>query len=173
MGQLPPSRVSASRPFLHTGVDYAGPINILTWKGRGAKTIKGWICVFVCFASSATHLELVTDYSTDGFISCYRRFVSRRGISECLYSDRGTNFIGADKSLKALFTQGTHQHHQLTMLLPQDRSEWKFNVSAAPHMGGKWEAAVKSTKFHLSRVTKDLCLTYEELSVLLSQSDHT
>ncbi|XP_071578843.1 uncharacterized protein [Temnothorax nylanderi] len=41
MGQLPLSRVTPSRPFAHTGVDYAGPLTIKTWKGRGAKTYKG------------------------------------------------------------------------------------------------------------------------------------
>lgn len=36
-------------------------------------------------------------------------------------------------------------------------------------MGGKWEAVVKSTKYHLTRVTHDLTMTYEELSTLLTQ----
>jgi len=26
MGQLPPERLNPSRPFLHSGVDYAGPL---------------------------------------------------------------------------------------------------------------------------------------------------
>lgn len=28
-------------------------------------------------------------------------------------------------------------------------TEWRFNPPTAPHFGGKWEAAVKSVKFHL------------------------
>ncbi|XP_071644453.1 uncharacterized protein [Temnothorax longispinosus] len=44
MGQLL-SRVTPSRPFAHQEVDYAKPLTIKTWKGRGAKTYKGWICV--------------------------------------------------------------------------------------------------------------------------------
>ncbi|XP_054259893.1 uncharacterized protein LOC128984579 [Macrosteles quadrilineatus] len=32
MGQLPTSRVTPSRPFLHSGVDYAGPFVIKTWR---------------------------------------------------------------------------------------------------------------------------------------------
>lgn len=72
MSQLPLCRVSPSHPFSHTGIDYAGLVTLKTWKGRGAKTFKGWICVFVCFSTSAVHLEAVSDYSTDAFISAYR-----------------------------------------------------------------------------------------------------
>lgn len=36
-------------------------------------------------------------------------------------------------------------------------------------MGGKWEAIVKSMKFHLRRKIGETPLTYEELSTLLAQ----
>ncbi|XP_015122864.1 uncharacterized protein LOC107045205 [Diachasma alloeum] len=61
MGQLPTSRLSPARAFSNTGVDYAGPVLIKTWKGRGHKTQKGWLVIFVCMATSALHLEAVTD----------------------------------------------------------------------------------------------------------------
>ncbi|XP_044575228.1 uncharacterized protein LOC123259032 [Cotesia glomerata] len=38
MGQLPAARVQPTRAFLHTGLDYAGPITLKTFQGRGAKT---------------------------------------------------------------------------------------------------------------------------------------
>ena len=169
MGQLPLSRVAPSRPFTHTGIDYAGPITLKTWRGRGAKTQKGWICVFVCFTTSAVHLEVVTDYSTDGFIATYRRFTSRRGIPHTLYSDCGTNFIGADTILKRMFIQGSQDHHQLSQLFVNDHTGWCFNPPAAPHMGGKWESVVKSLKHHLRRTISETVLTYEEFSTLLTQ----
>ncbi|XP_011859308.1 PREDICTED: uncharacterized protein LOC105556807 [Vollenhovia emeryi] len=146
MGQLPLSRVTQARPFTHTGVDYAGPLTVKTWKGRGAKTTKGWICVFVCFSTSAVHLEAVSDYSTEGFIAAYRRFSSRRGIAHTLHSDCGTNFISADAALKRLFIQSTQEHQRVSHLLSQDNTRWEFNPPATPHMGGKWEAVVKSIK---------------------------
>ncbi|XP_011859022.1 PREDICTED: uncharacterized protein LOC105556535 [Vollenhovia emeryi] len=61
MGQLPKSRVTPSRPFLVSGVDYAGPISIKTWRGRAAKIYKGYLAIFVCFSTSAVHIEVVTD----------------------------------------------------------------------------------------------------------------
>ncbi|XP_034946438.1 uncharacterized protein [Chelonus insularis] len=65
MGQLPADRVVPVRPFHTTRVDYAGPFTLKTFQGRGAKTYKGWTAVFVCFETSAVHLELVSDYSTE------------------------------------------------------------------------------------------------------------
>ncbi|CAD6208875.1 GSCOCG00010698001-RA-CDS, partial [Cotesia congregata] len=83
MGQLPAARVQSTRAFLHTGLDYAGPITLKTFQGCGAKW--GWIAVFVCMFSSAVHLEQVTDYTASTFIAAYRRFTSRRGICYTIY----------------------------------------------------------------------------------------
>lgn len=173
MGQLPKARVSPSRPFTHTGIDYAGPLTVKTWKGRGAKSSKGWICVFICLTTSAVHIEVVSDYSADGFIATYRRFISRRGIPSTLYSDCGTNLVGADATLRKMFTQSTQEHHRIATLLSRDSTQWQFNPPAAPHMGGKWEAAVKSLKFHLKRTIGDTELTFEELTTLLTQIEAT
>ncbi|XP_071579117.1 uncharacterized protein [Temnothorax nylanderi] len=169
MGQLPLSRVTPSRPFAHTGVDYAGPLTIKTWKGRGAKTYKGWICVFVCFSTSAIHLEVVSDYSSEVFIAAFRRFAARRGIAQTMYSDCGTTFIGADAALKKMFVQDAQEHQRIAQVLQLDGIRWEFNPPGAPHMGGKWEAVVKSVKFHLRRTIGETLLTTEELTTLLTQ----
>ncbi|XP_029176639.1 uncharacterized protein LOC114944769 [Nylanderia fulva] len=47
MGDLPRTRVTPGRPFLHTGVDLAGPIWLRTTKGRGHKAHKGFLVIFV------------------------------------------------------------------------------------------------------------------------------
>ncbi|XP_076298577.1 uncharacterized protein LOC143217822 [Lasioglossum baleicum] len=173
MGQLPQSHATPSRPFLHAGVDYAGPLTLRTFRGRGAKTYKGYIVLFVCLSSSAVHLEIATDYSTNGFITAYKRFISRRGICATLSSDCGTNFIGADKELRNLFQASSKEAAALANILAEhytnDGTRWKFNPPSSPHFGGKWDAAVKSVKFHLKRVIEDTGLTYEEFSTLHSQ----
>ncbi|XP_071055128.1 uncharacterized protein [Onthophagus taurus] len=141
MGQLPPARVIPSRPFLHTGVDYAGPFLLTTFRGR---------------ATSAIHLEVATDYSTAGFMAAYKRFTARRGLCQCLYSDCGTNLVGADRELRSLFSAAS-----------KDGTGWKFNPPAAPHFGGKWEAGVRSVKNHLRKVVGSTLLTYEEFTTVL------
>ncbi|XP_034944390.1 uncharacterized protein [Chelonus insularis] len=167
MGQLPLSRITPARPFAVCGVDYAGLITLKTWIGRGTKTSKGWMCIFVCFVTSALHLEIVTDYSADSFIAAFRRFTGRRGDCRTLHSDCGTAFRGADTLIRQLFKQRTQQASQHAAVFTKDGTEWRFNPPAAPHIGGKWEAAVKSVKFDLNRTIGDSFFTYKELFTLL------
>ncbi|GFV75443.1 integrase catalytic domain-containing protein [Trichonephila clavipes] len=48
MGNLPKHRVPLERPFFSCGIDYAGPVLIKCNKGRGTKSTKGYIALFVC-----------------------------------------------------------------------------------------------------------------------------
>ncbi|XP_029169824.1 uncharacterized protein LOC114939631 [Nylanderia fulva] len=169
MGSLPRERVTPSRHFLHSGVDYAGPIQLRTTKGRGHRSYKAFIAVFVCLSTRAVHLEVVSDYSSEAFLAALRRFVSRRGMCSTLRSDCGTNFVGADKQLRALFTANNLEHRRIREQLASDGIHWRFNPPLAPHFGGIWEAAVKSLKHHLRRVLGNHTLTFEEMSTLLAQ----
>lgn len=164
MGQLPTVRVTPSRHFLHSGIDYAGPVCLKTWKGRAAKVYKSYLAIFVCMSTSTLHLELVTDYTTEAFIAAYKRFTGRRGICTTLHSDSGTNFVGADVALRQRFDAASKELKKLVALLANHGTKWHFNPPSAPHFGGKWEAAVKSTKFHLLRMIRNSTLTYEELT---------
>ena len=100
MGQLPPARIlNPKKAFEHCGLDYAGPLSLRIAPGRGQKSHKGYIALFVCLASRAIHLELVSNYSTPAFLDAFTRFCSRRGLPNTIYSDNGTTFVGADKEL--------------------------------------------------------------------------
>lgn len=169
LGNLPEFRTRPSRPFLKAGVDYAGPYNIRASPGRGHKTYKGYIALFVCLSTRSVHLELVSGYSSKEFIAAFRRFTARRGFCSDLYSDRGTTFIGADKELKELFERSTSFTNDISGILINEGTNWHFNPPAAPHFGGIWEAAVKSAKHHLRRVISSHSLTFEEFYTLLTQ----
>ncbi|XP_052742771.1 uncharacterized protein LOC128198939 isoform X4 [Bicyclus anynana] len=99
MGDLPNERTHLVSPFLTTGVDYAGPVLILNRKGKGSRLTKSYICVFICFAVKAVHLELVTDLTKEAYLACLNRFTSRRGKPETIYSDNVSTFIGASNEL--------------------------------------------------------------------------
>ncbi|XP_066157628.1 uncharacterized protein, partial [Euwallacea fornicatus] len=169
MGSLPAARVTPSRPFSNCGIDYAGPILVKEGTLRRSKRVKTYICIFVCFATRAIHIELVRDLSTVSFLNALDRFCSRRGKPTDIYSDNGSNFVGANNhflELQALLNNKLHVNAVSTHLA-NDQIRWHFLPARSAHMGGLWEAAVKSTKFHLRRVLGDSALAYEEMYTLL------
>ena len=118
MGNLPFYRVrQPEKPFQISGVDYAGPYDILTHKGCGAKSYKGYLVVFICMATKAVHLELVSDYDSQNFIAAFRRFTSTRGACTSLVSDRGTTFVGADNILKQMYIESLDYMQKLVRSL--------------------------------------------------------
>ncbi|XP_063240264.1 uncharacterized protein LOC134541050 [Bacillus rossius redtenbacheri] len=171
MGNLPAMRVQQVKPFSRSGVDYAGPFLIKMARLRKAAVLKAYLCVFVCCATKAVHIELASDLSTDVFLAAYKRFIARRGRSSDIYSDCGTNFVGARNQLSELQQLLTSSSHQTTVAssLAHLGVTWHFNPPAAPHFGGLWEAGVKSFKSHLRRVIGEQILTYEELNTVLAQ----
>lgn len=161
MAALPRQRVQCTMPFAITGVDFAGPLMIRSGVRR-VVNIKAWIAVFVCFVTRAIHLEAVEDLTSNAFIASLRRFISRRGRCATIYSDNGTNFVGAQRELSSYVINAGK-------LMAQEGIEWRFNPPAAPHFGGLWESAVKSAKHHLTRMMGEARLTLSELSTLLCQ----
>lgn len=159
MGDLPSFRISQLKSFSHVTLDYAGPFNIVMGRYRGAKILKSYICVFVCCATRAVHIELTSDLTSEAFIAAFRRFISRRGRVTHLYSDNGTTFVGANTQLIEM-SKCAADHLQIV---------WHFNPPAAPHFNGLSEAGVKAVKTHFYRVIGDQRLTYEELNTFLTQ----
>lgn len=171
MAALPAPRVNEAKPFLFSGVDYAGPINILISRYRGARKEKAYICLFTCFVTRAVHLELAVDLSTESFLRAFRRFISRRGNCSSLYSDNGTNFIGAKAQLNELngFLKSKSFRDSFAEETLTQGITWHLNPPSAPHFGGSWETMVNLVKNHLRRVIGEVLLTYEELLTVLTQ----
>lgn len=159
LGNLPKFRISEAKAFSNVGTDFCGPFSITMSRLRGAKTLKSYVCLFICCATKAVHLELVSDMSTEGFLAALRRFIARRGRCTNIYSDCGTNFIGGAAYLRDLFRECAQS----------ESISWHFNPPHAPHMGGLWEANIKSFKTHLNRVVGNQILTYEELNTVIVQ----
>lgn len=73
-GDLPIARVTAQqKPFTDTAVDYTGAVLVKVSNGRGYRTHKAYIAIFVCMATKAIHVEAVTDLTADAFIAAYRQ----------------------------------------------------------------------------------------------------
>ncbi|XP_047019064.1 uncharacterized protein LOC124629620 isoform X1 [Helicoverpa zea] len=166
MGDLPSVRVNPDFPFNSCGIDFAGPFMISSKKGRGNRISKAYLCVFVCLVTKAIHLEAVSDLTTEAFISCLRRFVSRRGKPYSIHCDNGKNFVGADNELGRVIQSSVQA---VSDYAANEAIKFKFIPAYSPHFGGIWEAGVKSAKFHLKRVVGNASLTFEELGTLFTQ----
>ncbi|XP_036141708.1 uncharacterized protein LOC105834777 [Monomorium pharaonis] len=171
MGDLPPPRVVPSRPFFNCWVDYAGPLTVREGKRRNARNTKAYVSVFVCLATKAIHLELVSDLTTEAFLAALKRFISRRGKPLAMYSDNGTNFKGASQQLTELhaFCNANERREEIKRFCCDSEMSWHFIPPGASHFGGLWEAAIKSAKHHLHRIVGNAHLTFEELQTVLCE----
>ena len=171
MAQLPKDRVNFSRPFSRVGIDYGGPYYIKSSNLRKAPLIKCYIALFVCMVTKAVHIELVTGLSTNDFIKTLKRFIARRGNPSVIYSDNAGTFVGARTQLNELyqFFQKQDNVNAIKEFLSLNEITFKFIPARSPHWGGIWEAAIKSTKYHLNRLIGDTHFTFEDFYTVLTQ----
>lgn len=160
-----------SRPFKNTGVDYCGPIYVRDAKRRNARKSKAWIAIFICLVTKAVHIELVSNLTSEGFLSALRRFISRRGKPSDIFSDNGTNFVGTNREMKELKEMFDREEvrHRIINETAVEGIIWHFIPPHAPNFGDLWEAAVRSTKWHSHRIAADSSLTFEEACTFLAQ----
>ena len=99
MAPLPKQRITEAVPFSRTGLDYLGPMYIITINGEK----KVWVCLYTCLVTRAIHLELLQDMSTDEFLLGFRRFISQRGTPVEITSDNAKQFKSASKTLNLIW----------------------------------------------------------------------
>ena len=114
----------------------------------------------------AVHLEPVSDLSTKGFLSALRRFVFQRGQPKQIYTDHGTNFVGAAMELKAMYDLITKSVVQdtITDLSTSKEIEWKFELRWL------WEAAMKAMKKNIKGIAGETQFTSKNLSQYVKSS---
>ncbi|XP_049871359.1 uncharacterized protein LOC126370525 isoform X1 [Pectinophora gossypiella] len=166
MGSLPHDRINVCRPFQKIGLDFCGPVSVKQSTMRRSIVGSGYICVYVCFTTKAVHLELCSDLKTQTFLASFRRFISRRGLPTDVYCDNASNFKCANSELHKLYNSKEHQN-QVQDFSSEKGINFHFIPCYSPVFGGLWEAAVKSTKFHLKRVVQRSLLTFEQLITVL------
>ena len=141
MSDLPPARLQLNEaPFTHTGVDYFGPIVIRQRRSE----LKRYGCIMTCMTTRAIHLEVAPDLTTSSFLNALRRFIARRGNIQHLYSDNGSNFVGAERVMRNYMNAWNKE--QIYDHLRLKGVEWSFNPPGASHMGGVWERMVGVVK---------------------------
>ena len=157
---LPGYRVSQSRPFAVTGVDYAGPLHVK----EGTRIEKRYIALYTCASTRAVHLEVAQDLSAEAFLRTLQRFSARRSYPQMLISDNGSNFVSSAKILKSW-----EENHRVRSTLNQNKCKWHFNPSRAPWFGGFFERIVKMVKLCLQKTLQRTMVTEDELHTVLCE----
>ena len=75
-----------------------------------------YVAVFVCLASRAEHLEIVSNLFTEALIAPLKRFIARRGKCSTIFSDNAINFCEAQTELKKLFQLALIPEKELTFV---------------------------------------------------------
>ena len=169
MANLPEERLSPAAPFEFTSVDLFGPY-IVKDDVKKRTTMKVWGVVFSCMSSRAIHVELASTLSTESFLLAYQRFTAVRGHPRKIWSDPGTNFIGAKPILKEMYTYLDQQSTgTFDSYIARNGTDWTWKIHPAdsPHRNGAVEAAVKITKRALQSLGKVEGLTFIEFLTVL------
>lgn len=171
MGQLPPERVNFkdTKPFLVTGVDFAGPIRV-RHHIRCKQQKEVHLALFICFYSKAVHVELVPDRSTESFMLALKRLIADRGAISKMFSDNATNFRGAANYLKELKNSLLKDADKISSDCRNMEIEWSFIAPRTPHQGGLWEASIKLLKRLIKNIVGSVELTQDELATVAKQA---
>lgn len=146
MGDLPRERLDPTPLFTNVGVDIFGPFIV---KERRSE-LKRWGVILTCLYSRAVHLEVVDDLTTDSLINTLRCFQAIRGPIRTIFSDQGTNLVGAknlmEKELKEMAEGGLKEY------LTKNRIEFKMNTPSGSHQRGVWERQIRTTRSILNNI---------------------
>ena len=167
MSPLPIERLQPCPPFTNVCIDYFGPYHI---KGEVQKRIRGkcYGVLFTCLVVRAIHLDLAVDYSTDAFLQVLRRYASFRGWPKRIFSDGGTQLVGASRELREQISG--LDWNQIESFSHKHCVEWKFSPGDAPWYNGTAEALVKSTKRAMNAAVGEAVLTFSELQTCLMEA---
>jgi len=99
MCQLLLAEVTVARPFVNAGIDCVDPFEINSGNTRSKTATECDITLFICMATKATHLELVSNLTPEAFIAALKHFIARGVSIDHLYSDNGSNCVGANGEL--------------------------------------------------------------------------
>ena len=141
MADLPPERVVPGQPPFHcVGIDVFGPFHVT----QGRSTVKRYGVVYSCFSTRAVHIEMLPSLETDTFINGFMRFISRRGMPSKVWSDNGTNIVGARTELSRSLRQ--LDRSKIVSTARRKDVEWSFNPPHASHQGGLWERMIRTIR---------------------------
>ena len=166
MGQMPPERLMPSPPFDSLVLDLFGPYMV---RGEVQKrtTSKVWGVIFVDLASRAVHIEITSGYDTKSFLLALRRFSAIRGWPSTIFSDPGSQLVGASEEIQNAWS--SMDRDALLLACSQSGTRWIFGPADSPWYQGAAESLIKSAKTSLSASIGSSRLSMSELLTVFTE----
>ena len=102
---------------------------------------------------------------THTFLIALRRFIGRRSNLAHIYSDNGTNFVGAERVLRESL-QDLDQH-RINGYLSQHKINWHFSLPTGNNFIGASERMIRCMRRIFSIIFKDQVLTDDTLHTIM------
>ena len=152
---LPEFRTETSRPFQHTGVDFAGP---LRYKINKKEEGKAYVLLFTCATSRAVHSEVTRLQTAEEFQRKLNAFITRRTRPERITSDNAATFRATADWIKKI-----RRSERLQEFLADQEITWQFNVSKSPWWAEMYERIIREIKKTLYKTVGKTPFTLEQL----------
>ena len=156
---LPEFRTTVSRPFQHTGVDFAGPLKYRVGKKEEGKA---FVLLFTCASSRAVHLELTKSQTVEEFKAKLNSFITRRTRPTLMISDNAQTFRATASWIRKI-----RKNEVLQDFLAKQEIRWQFNLSKSPWWGGMYERLIKEVKKTLYKTLGKTHLTFDQLETVV------
>ena len=166
MSPWPEIKVTRSKPFQSTGLDYFGPLYIQDGSSGAKKKV--WVCLFTCIVTRAIHLEMVCDLSAYEFLLALRRFISRRGKPDVVILDIAPQCKLTKSSIDTVWEKAT-KDPDVQSYVAEQGIKWSFIIELSPWMGGFYERLVGTTKMALQKSIGKNCVTMIQLQTFLAE----
>ncbi len=163
MAPLPAHRMGPTPPFWSTAVDLFGPLSIVGTVNKRT-TRKVWGVIFVCTATSLTHVEVAESCSTEAFLLALRRFMALYGAPKRFQSDQGTQLVAASRQVKAWdWTRVRQQADGVG-------AEWHVVPTGGQHFNGQAEQMIGILKKCLEGTLAGKRCTMGELGTIVAEA---
>ena len=163
MSPLPLERLKPAPPWSSVGIDLFGPFHI---RGEVNKRSSGkcYGVIFTCLLIRAVHLELTSDYSTEGFLMAFRRFTAICGFPNKVFSDGRSQLVGAYAELQSVYKN--LDWRKIKSFGTNKCMEWVFSPGDSPWYNGCCEALIKSIKSIYHAINQNR-INFSELHTIL------
>ena len=131
--------------------------------------MKRWVLLLTCLRVRAIHVEVVENLSANVVLNALSRFFSRQIALRTLWSDQGTNLVGAATELKTAWKSCAESSADF---LQRCGLTWKFAPAKAPQWGGAYERMVALFKRALGGVVDSVELTIHVFHTCIVAAEH-